>query len=181
MSMEPLTLIKNSIKSIEDYPLPGIIFRDITSLIENGAAFAATIELFKERYKTQHIDKIVGTEARGFIFGAPLAAALGAGFVPVRKPNKLPRETIEEHYELEYGNDTLQIHKDAIKEGEKVLLIDDLLATGGTAEASVKLIQRLGGEVIEAAFVISLPDLHGEDKLSAMSIPVFSLIEYAGE
>ena len=181
MSMESLTLIKNSIKSIKDYPLPGIVFRDVTSLIENGEAFAATIDLFVERYKTQKIDKIVGTEARGFIFGAPLAAALGAGFIPVRKPNKLPRETIQESYELEYGNDILQIHKDAIKKGEKVLLMDDLLATGGTAEASVKLIERLGGEVIEAAFVISLPDLRGEEKLKAMSVPVFSLIEYAGE
>lgn len=179
--MESLALIKNSIKSIKDYPLPGIVFRDVTSLIENGEAFAATIDLFVERYKTQKIDKIVGTEARGFIFGAPLAAALGAGFIPVRKPNKLPRETIQESYELEYGNDILQIHKDAIKKGEKVLLMDDLLATGGTAEASVKLIERLGGEVIEAAFVISLPDLRGEDKLKAMSVPVFSLIEYAGE
>jgi len=179
--MQPIALIKNSIKSIEDYPIPGIIFRDVTSLIENGEAFAATIELFKARYEGQKIDKIVGTEARGFIFGAPLAAVLGAGFVPVRKPNKLPRETIQESYELEYGDDTLQLHKDAIKPGEKVLLMDDLLATGGTAEASVKLIKRLGGEVIEAAFVIELPDLKGGDKLAALSVPVFSLIEYAGE
>ncbi|RBW46738.1 adenine phosphoribosyltransferase [Psychromonas sp. B3M02] len=179
--MQPIVLIKNSIKSIVDYPIPGIIFRDVTSLIENGEAFAATIDLFKARYKDQKIDKIVGTEARGFIFGAPLAAALGAGFVPVRKPNKLPRETIQESYELEYGDDTLQLHKDAIKPGEKVLLMDDLLATGGTAEASVKLIKRLGGEVIEAAFVIELPDLKGGDKLAALSVPVFSLIEYAGE
>ncbi|TEW56183.1 adenine phosphoribosyltransferase [Psychromonas sp. RZ22] len=181
MSVEQLTLIKNSIKTIEDYPVPGITFRDITSLIENGAAFSTTIELFIERYKNQKIDKIVGTEARGFIFGAPLAAALGAGFVPVRKPNKLPRETIQESYDLEYGSDILQIHKDAIKAGENVLLMDDLIATGGTAEASVKLIESLGGKVIEAAFVISLPDLQGVDKLSAMSIPVFSLIEFAGE
>lgn len=181
MNIEPLVLIKNSIKSIEDYPLPGIIFRDVTSLIENGEAFAATIALFKARYQDQKIDKIVGTEARGFIFGAPLAIALGAGFVPVRKPNKLPRETIEESYELEYGNDMLQLHKDAILPGEKVLLMDDLLATGGTAEASIKLIERLGGKVVEAAFVIELPGLRGADKLTALSVPVFSLIEYAGE
>jgi len=181
MSTEQITLIKNSIKSIKDYPIPGIMFRDVTSLIENGEAFAATIELFKARYNDIKIDKIVGTEARGFIFGAPLAAALGAGFVPVRKPNKLPRETIQESYQLEYGSDILQLHKDAIKPGEKVLLMDDLLATGGTAEASIKLIQRLGGEVIEAAFVIALPDLLGSEKLTAQSVPVFSLIEYAGE
>lgn len=181
MSIEQLALIKNSIKTIEDYPLPGIMFRDVTSLIENGDAFAATIDLLKARYAGQKIDKIVGTEARGFIFGAPLAVALGAGFVPVRKPSKLPRDTIQESYDLEYGSDVLQIHKDAIKPGEKVLLVDDLLATGGTAEASVKLIQRLGGEVVEAAFVIELNDLKGSDKLTAMSVPVYSLIEFAGK
>ena len=178
MSTEQITLIKNSIKTIEDYPLPGITFRDVTSLIENGAAFSATIELFKLRYQGQKIDKVVGTEARGFIFGAPVAVALGVGFVPIRKPRKLPRDTIQESYDLEYGSDILQIHKDAIKPGEKVLLMDDLLATGGTAEASVKLIERLGGEVVEAAFVISLPGLRGADKLS---VPIFSLVEFAGK
>ena len=181
MSVEQLALIKNNIKTIEDYPLPGIMFRDVTSLIENGDAFAATIDLFKARYQGQKIDKIVGTEARGFIFGAPLAVALGAGFVPVRKPSKLPRDTIQESYDLEYGSDVLQIHKDAIQPGDKVILMDDLLATGGTAEASVKLIQRLGGEVVEAAFVIELNDLHGADKLTAMSVPIYSLIEFAGK
>lgn len=181
MSVEQLALIKNSIKTIKDYPVPGILFRDITSLIENGAAFSATIELFKVRYQHQKIDKIIGTEARGFIFGAPLAIALGAGFVPVRKPNKLPRDTIHESYDLEYGSDTLQIHKDAIQPGDKVILMDDLLATGGTAEATIKLIQRLGGEVVEAAFVITLPALQGADKLTAMSVPIFSLIDFAGE
>jgi len=181
MSIEKLTLIKNSIKTIKDYPLPGIMFRDITSLIEDGVAFKTTIELFVERYKDQKIDKVVGTEARGFIFGAPVAAALGAGFVPARKPSKLPRDTIQESYDLEYGSDVLQIHKDAIKEGEKVILMDDLLATGGTAEASVKLIQRLGGEVVEAAFVIELNDLNGGDKLKALSVPIYSLIEFAGK
>lgn len=181
MSSEQLKLIKESIKTIIDYPLPGIVFRDITSLIENGEAFAATMELFKERYQSLHIDKIVGTEARGFIFGAPLAAALGAGFVPVRKPGKLPRDTIQESYDLEYGSDVLQIHKDAIKEGERVLLMDDLLATGGTAEASVKLVERLGGVMVEAAFVIELPDLKGADKLKAMSVPIHSLIEFSGK
>ena len=178
MSQKQIELIKKSIKTIEGYPIPGVTFRDITSLIENGAAFAETIELFKQRYQGQKIDKIVGTEARGFIFGAPLAAVLGAGFVPVRKPGKLPRDTIQENYDLEYGSDVLQIHKDAINEGEKVLLMDDLLATGGTAEASIKLIERLGGEVVEAAFVITLPELGGADKLS---VPIFSLIEFTGK
>ncbi len=170
--------IKNSIKSIPDYPLPGITFRDITSLIENGEAFAATIDQFVARYKDKKIDKVVGTESRGFIFGAPLAVALGAGFVPVRKPCKLPRDTIQESYTLEYGTDILQIHCDAINEGETVLLIDDLLATGGTSEASIKLIQRLGGIVLEVAFVIELPDLKGAQKLS---VPHFSLITFEGE
>lgn len=174
-------LIKNSIKSIPDYPVPGIMFRDVTSLIENGEAFAATIAEFVARYKNMKIDKVVGTEARGFIFGAPLAAAIGAGFVPVRKPGKLPRETIQENYSLEYGTDTLQIHTDAIAEGENVLLMDDLLATGGTAEASVKLILRLGGTVIESAFVIELPALNGAEKLKKLGVPLFSLISFKGE
>ena len=174
-------LIKNSIKSIPDYPMAGIIFRDVTSLIENGEAFAATINLFVERYKDKKIDKVVGTEARGFIFGAPLAAAIGAGFVPVRKPGKLPRTTIQESYSLEYGTDILQIHHDAIKQGETVLLVDDLLATGGTAEASVKLIQRSGGTVIESAFVIELPALQGAKKIADLGVPHFSLVEFEGE
>lgn len=181
MTATKLQLIKKSIKSIPDYPLPGIIFRDVTSLIENGEAFTATINLFVERYKDMKIDKVVGTEARGFIFGAPLAAAIGAGFVPVRKPGKLPRNTIQESYSLEYGTDTLQIHHDAINKGEVVLLVDDLLATGGTAEASVKLIQRSGGIVIESAFVIELPSLQGAQKLSALDVPHFSLVEFEGE
>jgi len=181
MSPTTLQLIKNSIKSIPDYPIPGILFRDITSLIENSRAFSATINLLVEHYKDHKIDKVVGTEARGFIFGAPLAAALGAGFVPVRKPGKLPREIIEESYELEYGSDKLQIHIDAIEKGERVLLIDDLLATGGTAEASIKLIQRLEGHLIEAAFVIELPGLKGADKIKEMGVSIFSLVEFEGE
>jgi len=181
MRSNTVQLIKNSIKSIPDYPIPGIIFRDVTSLIENGEAFAATITLFVERYKGKKIDKVVGTEARGFIFGAPLAAAIGAGFVPVRKPGKLPRDTIQESYTLEYGTDTLHIHHDAIKKGERVLLVDDLLATGGTAEASVKLIQRSGGIIIESAFVIELPALNGGKKLAALGVTHFSLVEFEGE
>jgi len=181
MTATTLQEIKNCIKSIPDYPIPGIMFRDITSLIENGAAFSATINLLIARYKDKNIDKVVGTEARGFIFGAPLAAAIGAGFVPVRKPGKLPRTTVHENYELEYGTDSLHIHCDAIKEGERVLLVDDLLATGGTAEASIKLIQRSGGIVIESVFVIELPALKGAQKLHALNVPHFSLVEFEGE
>ncbi|ABM04019.1 adenine phosphoribosyltransferase [Psychromonas ingrahamii 37] len=181
MTAPTLEEIKNCIKSIPDYPIPGIMFRDITSLIENGAAFSATINLLVERYKDQNISKVVGTEARGFIFGAPLAAAIGAGFVPVRKPGKLPRTTVHENYELEYGTDSLHIHSDAIKKNERVLLVDDLLATGGTAEASIKLIHRSGGIVIESAFVIELPALKGAQKLHALNVPYFSLIKFEGE
>ncbi len=181
MTATTLQRIKDSIKTIPDYPIPGIMFRDVTSLIENGGAFADTINLLVARYKDQNIDKVVGTEARGFIFGEPLAAAIGAGFVPVRKPGKLPRTTVHEDYELEYGTDTLHIHSDAIKQGERVLLVDDLLATGGTAQASVKLIQRSGGIVIESAFVIELPALKGAEKLTALNVPHFSLIEFEGE
>lgn len=147
MSTETLTLIKNSIKSIPDYPKAGIMFRDVTSLMEDPKAYQATIQLLVEKYKQGGFTKIVGTEARGFLFGAPLALELGVGFVPVRKPGKLPRPTIAQTYDLEYGTDTLEIHTDAIVEGDKVLVVDDLLATGGTIEATVKLIRQLGGEV----------------------------------
>jgi len=176
-----LSSIKNCIVTISDHPKVGIKFRDITSLIENGKMFFATIDLLFERYKDQGIDKVAATEARGFIFGAPLAVALGAGLVLIRKADKLPRETIQASYALEYGEDKLEIHKDAINEGERVLLIDDLLATGGTAEASIKLIQRLGGEVVEAAFVIALPDLNGVQKIEAQKVSSFWLIEFKGE
>ncbi len=142
---QQLEYLKNSIQSIEDYPKPGILFRDVTSLLEDPKAYALSIELLTERYKDAGITKVVGTEARGFLFGAPVALALGVGFVPVRKPRKLPRETIAESYELEYGTDQLEIHVDAIKPGDKVLVVDDLLATGGTIDATVKLIRRLGG------------------------------------
>lgn len=139
---QQLEYLKNSIQSIEDYPKPGILFRDVTSLLEDPKAYALSIELLTERYKNAGITKVVGTEARGFLFGAPVALALGVGFVPVRKPRKLPRETIAETYELEYGTDQLEIHVDAIKPGDKVLVVDDLLATGGTIDATVKLIRR---------------------------------------
>jgi len=147
MNTETLSLIKQSIKTIPNYPKEGILFRDVTSLLENAAAYKATIDLLVEHYRGQGFTKIVGTEARGFLFGAPLALELGVGFVPVRKPGKLPRATISQSYELEYGSDTLEIHADSITASDKVLVVDDLLATGGTIEATVKLIRRLGGQV----------------------------------
>ena len=178
---QQLEYLKNSIQSIQDYPKPGILFRDVTSLLEDPKAYALSIELLAERYKDAGITKVVGTEARGFLFGAPVALALGVGFVPVRKPRKLPRETIAESYELEYGTDQLEIHVDAIKAGDKVLVVDDLLATGGTVDATVKLIRRAGGEVADAAFIISLPSLGGDARLTAAGIKVVSLVELAGE
>lgn len=180
MTTDTITLIKENIKSIPDYPKAGILFRDVTSLLENAEAYKATIQLLVERYKSFGFTKVVGTEARGFLFGAPLAIELGIGFVPVRKPGKLPRETISQSYELEYGTDTLEIHRDAIESGDKVLVVDDLLATGGTIEATTKLIRQLGGEVEHAAFVINLPEIGGDKRLEALGINVFSICEFDG-
>ncbi|MEC4725667.1 adenine phosphoribosyltransferase [Shewanella sp. D64] len=181
MNNESLALIKQSIKTIPDYPKPGILFRDVTSLLEDPIAYRATIDILAQHYKDHGFTKIVGTEARGFLFGAPLALALGVGFVPVRKPGKLPRETISESYELEYGHDVLELHIDAINENDKVLVVDDLLATGGTIEATVKLIRKLGGEVKHAAFVISLPELGGDKRLQEMDLKLVTLCEFEGE
>lgn len=175
-----LELIKNSIKTIPDYPKPGILFRDITTLLENPQALAASVQIIADRYRNRGITKVVGTEARGFLFGTPIALTLGVGFVPVRKPGKLPRETLSESYELEYGDDKLEIHTDAIDSADKVLVIDDLLATGGTIEATVKLIRRLGGEVNDAAFVIELPALGGAERLNRQNIDCFSLVAFDG-
>ena len=180
MNQETLNLITNSIKSIQDYPKPGILFRDVTSLMEVPEAYRATIALLTEKYQNQGITKVIGTEARGFLFGAPLALALGVAFVPVRKPGKLPREVIAESYELEYGKDTLEIHKDAIVAGDKVLLVDDLLATGGTIEATTNLVRRLGGDVKDAAFVINLPDIGGEARLQGLGLNVYSICDFPG-
>lgn len=177
---QQLEFLKNSIKSIEDYPKPGILFRDVTSLLEDPKAYALSIELLVERYRDAGITKVVGTEARGFLFGAPVALGLGVGFVPVRKPGKLPRKTFAETYALEYGTDCLELHCDAIGPGDKVLVVDDLLATGGTLEATVKLIRRAGGEVADAAFIINLFDLSGEARLNAMGVNCFSLVNFPG-
>ena len=175
-----LELIKSSIKSIPNHPKEGIIFRDITSLLEVPTAFKATIDLIVEKYKDQGLTKVIGTESRGFIFGAPVALALGLPFIPVRKPGKLPREVIAQSYQLEYGQDTLELHTDAISQGDNVLIIDDLLATGGTVEATVKLVQRLGGDVKHAAFVINLPDLGGEKRLRDLGIYCYTLVNFEG-
>ncbi len=176
----PLELIKSSIKSIPDYPKKGIIFRDITGLTAVPAAFKASIDLFVAQYRDKGITKVIGTESRGFIFGAPVALALNVPFVLVRKPGKLPRETLSQSYQLEYGEDTLEIHADSIVADDNVLIIDDLLATGGTVEATVKLVRRLHGEVKHAAFVINLADLGGEQRLHGLGVEPFTLVDFPG-
>lgn len=181
MNKQQSAQLQAAIKTIPDYPIQGILFRDVTSLLEDAEAFALTLNLLTEKYKNQGFTKVVGTEARGFIFGAPLALALGIGFVPVRKPGKLPRSTYAQTYQLEYGEDVLEIHRDALTADDKVLIIDDLLATGGTIEATAKLIRRVGAKVKEVGFVISLPDLGGEKRLAAMDLTPYSLIQYDGE
>jgi adenine phosphoribosyltransferase len=173
------SLLEKSIRSIPDFPKPGILFRDLTTLIQNKAAFKKSVDLLAKKYKGKGFDKVVGVEARGFIFGASVAHKIGAGFVPVRKKGKLPFKTISTTYELEYGTDTLEIHQDAISPGEKVLIIDDLLATGGTVKAVIELVKRLGGEISGIAFVVELVDLHGKDKFK--EYPVYSLVKFTGE
>jgi adenine phosphoribosyltransferase len=174
-------LIKSLIRTIPDYPKPGIQFRDITTLLANPKGFQQVIDDFSVRYKDQKIDKVVGVEARGFIIGAALAYKLGVGFVPIRKAGKLPSETMGHDYVLEYGSDRVEMHSDAIVQGESILLVDDLIATGGTAEAAATLIKKLGGKVVECAFVIDLPDLGGVRRLQAAGLKIFSLCEFEGE
>ncbi|SEK38138.1 adenine phosphoribosyltransferase [Colwellia chukchiensis] len=181
MTETEIKQLKSAIHTIPDYPKAGIMFRDITGILDDAEAFKLTIEILANKYKAAGYTKIVGTEARGFLFGAPLAFAMGIGFVPVRKPGKLPRATYAQDYQLEYGHDTLEIHQDALTVTDKVLILDDLLATGGTIEATTKLIRRIGATVTDAAFVISLPDLGGERKLEDIGLSVFSLLQYAGD
>ncbi|HEY5524582.1 MAG TPA: adenine phosphoribosyltransferase [Clostridium sp.] len=168
--------LKDKIKVVEDFPKKGISFKDITTLIGDGEALKVTVDKIAEYLKNKKIDLIVGPEARGFIFGVPVAYALGVGFVPVRKKGKLPGETIGINYGLEYGTDTLEIHKDAIKKGQRVAVVDDLLATGGTIDAVTKLIEDVGGEIVSVDFVIELTGLKGRDKLE--NYDVLSLVKY---
>lgn len=164
------------IRNVPDFPVKGILFYDITTMLKEAEAFRDSIDQLVSFYQSREIDVVVGVESRGFIFGAPLAYRLNAGFVPVRKPGKLPAETLAESYELEYGTNTLEMHVDAIQGGQKVLVIDDLLATGGTAKATCRLVERLGGEVVGVAFVIELNFLKGREQLQGYE--VFSLLQY---
>ncbi len=171
--------LKETIRSIPNWPIKGVIFRDITTLMENPDAFREACDRFVDRYKDMDVDKIVGIDARGFVFGAVLAYRLGVGFVPVRKKGKLPFDTIEETYSLEYGEDTLEIHKDALAKGERVVIVDDLIATGGTVGATVKLVENLGAELLECAFIVELPDLGGRKEIPGVKI--FAMVEFEGE
>jgi len=171
--------LKQHIRTVMDFPKKGINFFDITTILKNNEAFAYSVDAFYEKYKDVKIDKVVAAESRGFIIGSPLAYKLNAGFIPVRKPSKLPADTISESYSLEYGTNTIEIHRDAIQKGEKILVHDDLLATGGTVKAMLNLVEKLGGEVVGVSFLIELSFLNGRKLLNGYD--VFSLLSYDSE
>lgn len=168
--------LKDYIASVQDFPIEGILFRDITPLMANGEAFQEACNRIRDFAQSKGATVIVGPESRGFIFGCPVAKDMGIGFIPVRKPNKLPRETVSIKYDLEYGSNELQMHADSIKKGDKVVIIDDLLATGGTVEATIKLVEKMGGEVVGCSFLIELSDLNGRDLLK--NYDVYSVMKY---
>ena len=172
--------LKNSIRTIPDYPRPGIMFRDITTLLGDARAFRRAVDELVQPFAGLKIAKIAGIEARGFILGGAVAHQLSAGFVPVRKKGKLPHATMSMPYSLEYGSDEIEVHRDAVSRGERVLLVDDLVATGGTAEGAVKLLSALGAEVVAACFIIDLPELGGADKIRRLGVPVRTLVSFAG-
>jgi adenine phosphoribosyltransferase len=170
----------SAIRAIPDYPKPGIVFRDITTLLGQPRAFRRAVDELVHPYAGTKIDKIAGIEARGFILGGAIAHQLSAGFVPIRKKGKLPRDTVRVAYSLEYGVDEMEMHRDAIAPGEKIILVDDLIATGGTAEAAVKLLTQMGADIVAACFVIDLPDLGGRARLEALGVTVRTLVEFDG-
>ena len=171
--------LSTKIRAIKDYPIDGIIFRDITTLLKDSEAFSESVDQLSKLFEDEKIDLVVGVEARGFIVGAPVAYKIGAGFIPVRKPGKLTADKISATYELEYGTDNVEMHSDAIKKGQRVLVIDDLLATGGTAKAVTELIEKLGGEVVGLGFLIELAGLNGRNKLEGYNVK--SIINYEGK
>ncbi|MTI19013.1 adenine phosphoribosyltransferase [Rhodobacteraceae bacterium RKSG542] len=172
--------LERSIRSIPDYPKEGIIFRDITTLLGDARAFRRAVDALVQPWAGSKIDQVAGIEARGFILGGAVAHQLSAGFLPVRKKGKLPFQTMEMEYALEYGTDTIEIHVDAVKPGEKVILVDDLIATGGTAEAAVKLLRAAGADIVAACFIVDLPVLEGRKKIEALGVPVRTLVEFDG-
>lgn len=175
------TTLLSALRTIPDYPKPGVQFRDITTLLGDARAFRRTVDELVHPWAGSKIDKIAGVEARGFILGGAIAHQMSAGFVPIRKKGKLPYDTVRVAYSLEYGIDEMEMHKDAVKEGEKVILVDDLIATGGTAEAAARLLGQMGADIVAACFVIDLPDLGGRRKLEALGVPVHTLIAFEGD
>ena len=173
--------LKSLVRTIPDYPKPGILFRDISTLFGDAAGFTACIEQLAAPYGGEKIEAVAGIEARGFILGGAVADRLNCGFVPIRKKGKLPAKAIGQDYELEYGVDVIEVHEDGVRDGERILLVDDLVATGGTAEAAVKLLRKLGADVVGAAFVIDLPELKGLDRVEALGVSCHTLIEFEGD
>jgi adenine phosphoribosyltransferase len=172
--------LRNAIRTIPDYPKPGILFRDITTLLGNARAFRRTVDELVQPWAGSKIDKVAGMEARGFILGGAVAHQVSAGFIPIRKKGKLPHKRVSIAYSLEYGLDEMEMHEDAVVKGEKVILVDDLIATGGTAEGAVKLLKQQGADVLAACFVIDLPELGGADKIRALGVPVRTLVSFDG-
>jgi len=178
MNTDPVNYIRQTIRTIPDWPEPGVMFRDITPVLQDPRSFRVLVDLFVYRHMRQQLDLVAGIDARGFILGAVLAYELNLGFVPVRKKGKLPYRTLEQDYVLEYGNATIEMHTDAVKPGQRVLLIDDLIATGGTMLAAAKLLQRLGADVVEAACIIDLPELGGSAAIQEIGLPVYAVCQY---
>ena len=172
--------IREAIRTIPDYPKPGVMFRDITTLLGNARAFHRVVEELARPWRNERVDHVAGIEARGFILGGALAHQLSAGFVPIRKKGKLPHTTVRVAYSLEYGLDEMEMHRDAVAPGERIVLVDDLIATGGTAEAAVKLLRSLGASILAACFIIDLPDLGGSARLAALEVPVRTLVAFHG-
>jgi len=181
MHIDPVTYVRSMIRSVPDWPKPGVVFRDITPVLQDPQSFRVLIDLFVYRYMRHRLDLVAGVDARGFIVGSVLAYELNLGFVPVRKKGKLPFRTLAEEYSLEYGNATVEMHTDAVRPGQRVLLIDDLIATGGTMVAASKLLQRLGANVVEAAAVIDLPGLGGSDAVRSAGLPVYTVCSFADD
>jgi adenine phosphoribosyltransferase len=172
--------IKSTVRTIPDYPKPGILFRDITTLLADARAFRRAVDQLVHPWAGSKIDKVAGIEARGFILGGAVAHQVSAGFIPIRKKGKLPHKRVSVAYSLEYGLDEMEMHEDAVNKGERVILVDDLIATGGTAEGAVKLLRQMGAEVLAACFIIDLPELGGADKLRRLEVPVRTLVSFEG-
>ncbi|MCQ2743899.1 MAG: adenine phosphoribosyltransferase [bacterium] len=178
ITLDDYEYVREHVRQVPDFPKKGILFLDITTATKDAKAFQKSMNFLYEQFKDKNIDYVAGIESRGFIFGAALASKLDIGFIPIRKPNKLPADTIKETYDLEYGSDTIEMHKDAVKNGDRVLIIDDLLATGGTAVAACNLVKKAGAQVVATAFIIELDPLKGREKIEAKGVDVVSMLHY---